>query len=189
MDVPTPVIANDLPELAGEHIHLRRFLQSDLDAFYAMHSDPQVMRYWSFPAWTDPSQASDYFASALSGCDAQSMLCWVIALNGNDRLIGAVTLHAIDREQGRAEIGYALQSAHWGHGYAQDALRRVLTHAFHVLQLRRIEADIDPRNSASCRLVERVGFVREGLLRARWDVAGEICDSAIYGLLAQDLES
>lgn len=151
-----------------------------------MHSDPQVMRYWSFPAWTDPAQATEYFASALSGCDANSMLCWVIALNASDRLIGAVTLHGIDRRQGRAEIGYALQSAHWGRGYAKEALRRVLAHAFEALQLRRIEADIDPRNSASCRLVERLGFVQEGLLRARWNVAGEICDSAIYGLLAQD---
>lgn len=61
--------------------------------------------------------------------------------------------------------------------------------AFGALELRRIEADIDPRNAASCRLVERLGFIREGLLRARWNVAGEICDSAIYGLLAQDREA
>jgi RimJ/RimL family protein N-acetyltransferase len=62
----------------------------------------------------------------------------------------------------------------------------VLAHAFDTLRLRRIEADIDPRNSASCKLVERLGFVREGLLRERWDVAGELCDAALYGLLASD---
>ena len=60
----------------------------------------------------------------------------------------------------------------------------VLDHAFDTLGLRRIEADIDPRNTSSCKLVERMGFVREGLLRDRWCVAGEVSDSALYGLLA-----
>jgi ribosomal-protein-alanine N-acetyltransferase len=62
----------------------------------------------------------------------------------------------------------------------------VLSLAFGALQLRRIEADIDPRNEASCRLIERVGFQREGLLRERWQVDGETQDSALYGLLARD---
>ena len=186
MEPSTSLLADDLPELSGKRIQVRGFRSSDFDDFYILHSDPQVMRYWSFPAWTDPAQASDYFAGALAARDAQSMLCWVIASNESDRLIGAVTLSGIDRRQGRAEIGYSLQSAHWGHGYAQEAMRQVLGYAFGALGLRRIEADIDPRNRRSCRLVEQLGFVREGLLRARWSVAGEICDSAIYGLLAQD---
>ena len=59
-------------------------------------------------------------------------------------------------------------------------------HAFDQLGLRRLEADIDPRNAPSCRLLEGLGFVREGLLRQRWRVNGEICDSAFYGLLAED---
>jgi [ribosomal protein S5]-alanine N-acetyltransferase len=62
----------------------------------------------------------------------------------------------------------------------------VLSYAFDVLQLERIEADIDPRNTASCRLVERLGFKQEGLLRNRWRVNGEICDSAYYGLLKNE---
>src|SRR5690606_21454494 len=118
--------------------------------------------------------------------DAGRMLCWVIAECDSDRLFGSTTLFAINREQGRAEIGYALRASHWGRGYAQEALRMVLGHAFDTLGLRRIEADIDPRNAESCKLVERMGFVREGLLRDRWCVACEISDSAIYGLLASD---
>ena len=61
-----------------------------------------------------------------------------------------------------------------------------LAHAFGPLGLRRIEADIDPRNAPSCTLAERMGFVREGLLRERWRVADELQDSALYGLLARD---
>lgn len=189
MKPSAPAPSDDLPQLSGARVHLRPFRTDDLGDFYALHSDPEVMRYWSFPAWTERAQADAYFASALAGRNANAMLCWVIALNESDRLIGAVTLFGIDRSQGRAEIGYSLQSAHWGHGYAQEALREMLGYAFGALALRRIEADIDPRNSSSCQLVERLGFVREGLLRARWRVAGEICDSVIYGLLAKDLKN
>jgi RimJ/RimL family protein N-acetyltransferase len=55
--------------------------------------------------------------------------------------------------------------------------------------LHRIEADIDPRNTASARCLERLGFVKEGLLRERWIVEGEVSDSAIYGLLQPDWAS
>jgi len=186
MQTGTDNTRDDLPMLEGASIRLRGFREADLGDFYAMHSDPVVNRYWSFPAWTDPSQARDYFASAIGGRDAGRMLCWAIAERDSDRLIGGTTLFAINREQGRAEVGYALRASHWGRGLAREALRLVLGHAFDTLMLRRIEADIDPRNAASCRLVERMGFVREGLLRGRWEVGGEVSDSALYGLLATD---
>jgi [ribosomal protein S5]-alanine N-acetyltransferase len=175
-----------LPRLAGERVLLRGVRAGDFEDFYAIHSDRSVQRYWSFPAWTQRDQATAYFASALAGRDPAVRLCWAIARRDDDRLLGVATLFAIDRPQGRAEVGYALASAHWGQGYAREALRLVLAHAFDALGLRRIEADIDPRNAASCRVAERLGFVREGMLRERWVVAGETCDTALYGLLARD---
>ncbi|MHB8912039.1 MAG: GNAT family N-acetyltransferase [Lysobacter sp.] len=177
---------DDLPALAGERIRLRGFRADDLDAFFALHADPEVMRYWSFPAWTELSQAQERFASARSGHDPERLLCWAIAQRTDDQLIGGVTLFAIDRRQGRAEVGYSLRSGHWGRGLAREALQLALAHAFDTLGLRRVEADIDPRNNASCGLAERMGFVREGVLRERWLVAGELQDSAMYGLLARD---
>lgn len=185
-DTPNSGPPDDLPILEGTRLRLRGFREDDLHDFYTVHSDPVVNRYWSFPAWTELSQAREYFASAIGGRDASKMLCWVIAERDSDRLVGGTTLFAINREQGRAEIGYVLRASHWGRGYAQEALRLAFDHAIGSLQLRRIEADIDPRNAGSCKLIERMGFVREGLLRARWQVAGETCDSAIYGLLADD---
>ena len=181
-----PQSGDGLRQLVADRIVLRGYRAGDLADFYALHSDPRVMRYWSFPAWTQLSQAQPRFDGALAGRDPDRLLCWTIAGRDDDRLIGGVTLHSINREQGRAEIGYALRPDHWGLGYAQDALRLALAHAFEELGLRRVEADIDPRNESSCRLVERMGFVREGLLRERWLVAGELCDSALYGLLARD---
>jgi len=67
-----------------------------------------------------------------------------------------------------------------------EALGAAIGHAFGALDLRRIEADTDPRNAASIRMLERLAFRREGLLRERWVVGGEVCDSLILGLLRTD---
>jgi len=93
---------------------------------------------------------------------------------------------AIDLTHRRAEIGYAQGRAYWGQGYMQEALKAVLNHAFEILNLHRIEADVDPRNAASVRTLERLGFQREGYLRERWQVNGEIQDAFYYGLLRPD---
>ncbi len=178
--------ADDLPLLTSERIRLRGFRVEDLDGLYALYSDPAVTRYWSFPAWTQRAQAETLLQHVIESRSAEKILCWAIAENECDHLIGSLTLFNINRAQGRADIGYALHSAQWGHGYAQEALALALGHAFDVLQLRRVEADIDPRNTASCKLVEGVGFRQEGLLRERWLVDDVLQDSAIYGLLARE---
>ena len=144
------------------------------------------MRYWSFPAWVEVAQARTYLEHARAGMDSGEIFPWAIADGDSDRLIGALTLFSLHVEQRRAEIGYSLAPDFQGRGMAEEALRRALHFAFEQLGLRRLEADIDPRNIASCRLVERLGFVREGLLRKRWKVNGEECDTALYGVLADE---
>ena len=67
-----------------------------------------------------------------------------------------------------------------------EALSAVVEHAFGALALHRLEADVDPRNAASLRTLERLGFRQEGLLRERWIVADEVSDTAFFGLLASD---
>ena len=86
--------------------------------------------------------------------------------------IGTVTLYSLDAQCRRADVGYA-----------NEAVAALLDWGFEHLELNRVEADIDPRNTPSARLLERLGFLREGHLRERWIVDGEICDSWIYGLL------
>ena len=89
----------------------------------------------------------------------------------------------LDLAQGRAEIGYAQALAYWGKGYINEALQALLSYAFEEMKLRRLEADVDPRNVASIKTLERLGFEREGYLRERWHVGGEIQDALFYGLL------
>jgi RimJ/RimL family protein N-acetyltransferase len=179
-------IALSQPDLHAPRVRLREFRVDDAPALYAVHSDPRVMRYWSFPAWTRAEQAQARVAHVLEQRARGEVFAWAIADPVDDGLIGSVAAFALDRIQLRAEIGYSLHADWHGQGLAQEAVRAVLAFLIGEVGLARIEADVDPRNAASCRLLERLGFVREGLLRQRWRVNGEACDSALYGLLAPE---
>lgn len=184
MSTSAPIPA--VPILIAERVRLRPLRAADADHLFALQSDTRVMRYWSHPAWTEREQAVQRIAQLERDRATSEFYTWAVTQNGSDALIGTVSLFAIQREQRRAELGYALASSLWGRGYATEMLRPAIDFAFNVLDLERLEADIDPRNEASCRLVERVGFIREGLLRERWRVAGEVTDSAMYGLLRRE---
>jgi RimJ/RimL family protein N-acetyltransferase len=176
------------PTLRGARVALRALRDGDADDLYALHSDPRVMRYWSSEPWTRREQATAHLAMRRrdSGDTPARSLSWAAAAIDTDRLVGTVSLFALRREHRCAELGYALASDRWGRGLAGEMLDLALAHAFGALDLERLEADVDPRNERSCRLLERLGFRREGLLRARWRVGGEVTDSAIYGLLRTD---
>jgi RimJ/RimL family protein N-acetyltransferase len=183
IESPSP---SPIPTLVGERVRLRPYRAGDRDALFALYSDPVVARYWSFPPWTDVAQADAYLAPVVAQVDGGPQYSWVIGRASDDAMIGTTTLFSIRRDQLRAELGYSLARTEHGKGLASEAVRLALGFAFETLGLERIEADVDPRNAASCRMLERLGFQREGLLRARWRVAGEVSDSVIFGLLRAD---
>nr|WP_290779363.1 GNAT family N-acetyltransferase [Arenimonas sp.] len=191
LDRPAPTAAGPaqtgrLPTLLAPRVQLRWMDARDLEDLYAVYSDPEVVRYWSHTAWPHRDEASIYLEAIERGFQAGHLYQWGIALRGSNQVIGTTTLYAVDHAQGRAEIGFALARGHWGHRYAREALTVLFEHAFGALALRRIEADVDPRNHASLHTLEALGFRREGYLRQRWQVAGELQDSIVMGLLASD---
>jgi len=174
------------PTLTSARLRLRPLHEDDADGLFALHSDARVMRYWSHAPWTEREQATQRIAQLARDRIASEFYTLAATTPENDVLIGTASLFAINRTHRRGEVGYALCSDQWGRGYATEMLHALIAFAFDSVGLERLEADIDPRNEASCRLVERVGFVREGLLRQRWRVAGEVTDSAMYGLLLRE---
>lgn len=171
------------PVLTTERLILRPLATSDADALYTVFSDPAVVRYWSAEPWTDISFAHTAIARALEAYRDETELRFAIELVSNRQLIGTVALHHFFNQNNRCELGYALGSRHWGQGYASEALNAALEHGFREVGLNRIEADIDPRNEASGRVLEKLGFRREGFMPQRWLVHGEYADTAFYGLL------
>ncbi len=175
-----------IPSLSGTRIRLRALADRDVDALFALHSDRRLMRYWSFAPWTERQQAIEHIARLAREREVLEFYPWVATLPPDDIAIGTCSLFGVRRDHARCVIGYSLSPALWGRGYASEMLRLAIDFAFGPLALNRIEADIDPQNIASCKLVERAGFQREGTLRERWRVGGGVQDTALYGLLRAD---
>ena len=172
--------------LQTARLDLRPLALSDADAVFAMRSDPVVQRYGSHGPWTDRQTANDYIERDIEAMAAGTFVQLAIVRRADAAVVGTCTLHGLDVQCRRAEVGYVLLTSEWGNGYASEAVVGLLDWGFEQLDLNRVEADIDPRNTPSARLLERLGFVREGHLRERWIVAGEVGDSWIYGLLAPE---
>jgi ribosomal-protein-alanine N-acetyltransferase len=173
-------------ELRTGRLLLRPLREPDAAALFAIFSDPEVMLYWSSPAWASPDQAAQLILRELaSAAVGESVRLGLVRLE-DDALIGTCSLFHLDVQSRRAEIGYALARTAWRQGYVQEAVGALIEYAFTVLDLNRLEADIDPDNEASARSLDRLGFQLEGLLRERWIVAGRVSDSALYGLLRRE---
>lgn len=181
--------SDTLPVITTPRVVLRWISEDDIDGLYEVFSDPQVMRYWSTVPLPNREAAAELQREIAEGNENNTMLKWGLALRESNSVIGTTTLFNLNLDNGRAEIGYAMARAHWGKGYMNEALRALVSHAFDVMNLRRLEADVDPRNAASIRTLERLGFQREGFLRERWHVNGEIQDAIFYGLLRREWET
>ena len=174
------------PVLTGQRLRLRGPRADDVDDVFALFSDPAVMRYWSSVPMRSRMQAEGKVGEIAEAFERREMLGWLVADRRQDRAIGSCTLFRFDPRHRRAEVGYALRSDHWGRGLAAEAVALALDWGFRTLALHRIEADIDPRNEASRRLLLRLGFRSEGVLRERFFVGEQASDSEMFGLLAQD---
>ncbi len=179
----TPPASHILPTIEGERIRLRWLTEADIPALFTIFGDAQVTRFLLHPPLRDEAGAAKLLAEIHENVRKGRGFQWGIATRSDDSVIGTCTIFSPDFDNQRAEIGFMLGRAHWGRGFAREAIQLALGHAFDVLGFRRIEADVDPRNGASLRTLESVGFVREGYLRERYNVGGEIQDSVYLGLL------
>ena len=183
--------------LQTPRLQLRFIKENDAAALYGIYSDPEAMRYWSSQPWQQMAQAEAHVAMTLAGYQDGTIFTLGIALaDGGERggqhhgeLIGVCRLHQFNRQNRRCEMGYMLSRAHWGQGYMREALEAAIGHGLLAFDLHRIEADVDPRNTASAALLKRLHFVHEGHLRQRWIVDGEICDTDFFGLLRADWDA
>ncbi|MCX7556012.1 GNAT family N-acetyltransferase [Xanthomonadaceae bacterium JHOS43] len=180
-----------LPRLDGARVRLRaiRDGEGDVDGLHEIFSDPRVMRWWSRPPMTSREEAVAYAESIREGFAQRTLFNWILADRDSDACIGTTTLYALEPRHLRADIGYALASAHWGKGLASEAVALALAFGFGALRLHRIGADVAPGNDASLRLLARHGFRLEGRLRANFNSGRELQDSLMHGLLADEWEA
>ena len=171
------------PTLHTPRLRLRPFTVSDASALFALHSNADVLRYWDAPSWTDRGRAERFIAACRQMAEAGTGTRVAVDRASDGRFIGWCSLTRWNADHRSASVGYCFDDAAWGHGYATEAARALLQWAFETLDLNRVQAETDTRNAASARVLEKLGFVREGTLREDCVVNGEVSDSWVYGLL------
>jgi RimJ/RimL family protein N-acetyltransferase len=173
----------EFPTLTTDRLVLRAVTDSDAPALFEIFSNPEVMRFWSRPPMESTEEAFSLVRDIEAGWNARTLLQWGVTLKSEDLVIGTCTLYRWDRTHRRAELGYVLRRDRWGSGLATEAVRAVLDFGFAEMKLHRIGADTDPRNAASARVLQRLGFQREGLQRQTYFHLGEWADSELWGLV------
>jgi RimJ/RimL family protein N-acetyltransferase len=179
--VPLPV-----PTLHTARLRLRPFSEADAGALFALHSSAHVLRYWDSPPWTEPARAERFLAACRRMAEEGSGVRLALDRTSDGTFLGWCGLSRWNPEHRSAALGYCLDDAAWGCGYATEAAGAVLQWAFDTLDLNRVQAETDTRNLASARVLEKLGFVREGTLREDCVVDGDVSDSWVFGLLRRE---
>jgi ribosomal-protein-alanine N-acetyltransferase len=166
---------------------LRPWDESDAQDLYEMFGSTQAMRFWNAP----PARSVDAVRAMIArstASPAEVHKGFAIVLRATGRAMGLVNYHHREPANQRLEIGYILSPAHQGRGLAYEAVFAFVTFCFDELASNRIEALTDPENVASGKLLERLGFKREGgPLRQRLVLGnGTFGDQLIYAVLASD---
>lgn len=176
-----------LPEQPVEtaRLTLRPFTPDDLDDLYAYHSRPGVARYlhWEARDLTQARQALDEQCHETTLDDEGDWLTFAVVWREIGRVVGEVGLKWLSREHRQGETGFVFNPDYQGRGLATEAARCMLAVGFDSLGWHRIIGCCDARNSASARLMERIGMRREAHLRHCEIVKGEWADELVYAIL------
>jgi len=174
------------PVLTTPRLVLRDIRMSDAEAFFAILSDAEVMRFYG----SEPHQfieQSQAFVLRQQGFYAQGeSIRWVITRQGDDHAIGSCGLFHFDEGFHHAEVGYDLHRDFWGQGIMAEAVAAILSYGFTELGLHRVEANIDIANERSKGLLLKLGFTYEGILRQRFVFRDQFEDEHYFGLLVHE---
>lgn len=174
------------PAIESARLAVRLVAESDLTALLAINGDDAVTAFLPYPTWSSAADAEAWYRRMSDMQATGAALQFVIVERDAAAVIGTCLLFRFDEGSARAELGYVLGRAWWGKGYMREALAALIECAFGALSLRRLEAEVNPRNVSSSRVLRRLGFTREGLLRERWVAKGEARDVEVFGLLRHE---
>jgi len=179
MSLPTPT-------LHTARLRLRPFDDADANALFALHTNTEVLRYWDAPPWRDRARAERFITACRQMAEDSTGARLAVDRISHGTFIGWCSLNKWNPDYRSASLAYCFHDAAWGHGYATEAVRALLRWAFDTLNLNRVQAETDTRNAASARVLEKLGFVREGTLREDCVVDGEVSDSWVFGLIRSE---
>jgi [ribosomal protein S5]-alanine N-acetyltransferase len=179
-------VFDKFPVLTGEGLLFRELTKIDALDLFQIRSNAQVMKYMDSLCMKSLNEAKTLISNIHLQYRQHMGITWGIVDPSDNKLIGTFGFWRIIHQHCRAEIGYSLHPDYWGKGIMTKAFKILLEFGFDKLQLHSIEANVNPGNLASIRLLERIGFRKEAHFKENFLFNKQFTDSAIYCLLESD---
>lgn len=177
------------PTFETKRLTLRSICIDDVDDIFEFSSDPEVAHHMTWEVNRTKSETLFFINFVLGGYKTGTSADWAIVEKVSQKVIGTCSFVDWSNEHRNAVLGYVINRAYWGNGYATEAVNELLKYGFNILQLHRIEAHCDIDNLASEKVMKKLGMSFEGLLRQNQYTKRTFRDTKIYGILQEDYSS
>ncbi|KQX05788.1 hypothetical protein ASC59_13570 [Leifsonia sp. Root1293] len=199
MRLPFDIAAYDGAPITTERLVLRPLSASDVADVWEYQRLDEVLRFIPWPSRTadegaDHTRTRAGMRTIAENGDAVFFACVLpgepsLFGDGDGRVIGDVMLRLSDAGNADVEIGWVFHPDYAGRGFATEAAAAIMAVAFTAIDAHRVHAQLDPRNTASAALCERLGMRHEGTTRETFYDKGEWSDSAFYGILRSEFDA
>lgn len=180
-------VLKEFPEFESERLLFRKILLSDAKDLLLIRSNDDVMRFMDVIRFESIGDAEKMVMSVEESYKKETGINWGIVEKHSNSFVGYFGFFRIIPEHCRAEIGYALKPEYWGKGYMYETINRMVKFGFENMRLHSIEANVNPENEKSKKVLENIGFKKEGYFRENYLFNNRFLDSIIYSLLEKDL--
>ncbi len=176
------------PEIESERLLFRDILHSDSNDLFEIYRNRKALKFQVISPFRSMAEVKRYVDVVHDGYQNRYFIRWGLVEKQTGKLIGLISLHHLELWNYKAEIGYMLNEAYWNMGYATEAVDKLLEMGLVKWGLHKVEAEIHPGNAASMRVVEKLGFVKDGYKReAAFDRENKSYqDRILYSLLADE---
>ena len=174
------------PQLNTSRLLLREISKEDAADLFLLRSNKNLMQYIDRPLAKTETDALNLIKIIITALKNTDGITWAIAQKNNSKLIGTIGFWRIQKEHYRAEIGYMISDAFQRQGIMQEAIEKVLEYGFATMHLHSVEANVNPANEASVKLLEKNNFIREAHFKENYYYDGKFLDSYVYSLLSKN---
>lgn len=171
------------PILNTDRLMLRELTEDDALDILNCFSNPDVLRFYGQNPLANQNQVKQIIRNFSKNYEEKRGIKWGIAVKGEGGIIGTIGFQEWSIEHKRADISYALIPEQWGKGYAIEAVKKVISYGFQELNLTRIGAMVFTENESSIKLLEKLGFEKEGILKKFMYQDGVPYDTNLYSLV------
>ncbi|MEO9211499.1 MAG: GNAT family protein [Ginsengibacter sp.] len=177
--------------LETKRLNIRELILKDINNVHQLLSLPETDKFNTLGIPETLQVTEKILLEWVKDQKIQSRKSYVLALDlkDGDQFIGLIAINLGKEKYKTAEVWFKVHKDFWGKGYTTEALTKLLEFGFDQLKLHRIEAGCAVDNIASCKVLEKVGMIREGLKRKKLPIRGEWKDNYFYGILEEDFNN